>query len=156
MRISPPYHSRITLMETRLHFCLWCLTAGLYRVDSALRWNAIFKNNNNVSIYVAHICSLGPFTSYYPWSLDRFIHVPFPIAGEPCNHVALETCRTHNSLCPTRCSLTPERSEARARGQSVLPKNMTSTYQCPNFEWGEALYSSENLHQAEIEPARHK
>ena len=82
------------------------------------------NNNNGEFLYSAHtmLCALQ---TYYPWSLDLFIHVPFqlPFLG----HTALAaistlgTNRTHCHLCPTRYSFTPESSEA-CEGKVLCPR----------------------------------
>ena len=67
------------------------------------------------SSYRAHImlCALH---TYYPWSRDLFIHVPFQLPF--LEHTALAaisalgTSHTHCHLCSTRYSSTPESSAA--------------------------------------------
>ena len=43
--------------------------------------------------YPAYGCSWS-LTSYYPWSLDLLVHVPFSTPRGAYGHVALVTCRT--------------------------------------------------------------
>ena len=71
--------------------------------------------NNGVFLYSAHtmLCALH---TYYPWSLDLFIHGPFQFPF--WEHAALAaisalvTNSTHCHLRPTRYLFTPELSEA--------------------------------------------
>ena len=60
--------------------------------------------NNGEFLYSAHtmLCALH---TYYPWSLDLFIHVPFQPPTALAAISALATSRSHCHLCPTRYHL---------------------------------------------------
>ena len=94
--------------------------SGLWKIVTMLQYwrlNKLFLiiNNNGEFLYSAHTM-LYALHTYYPWSLDLFIHAPFQLPF--LEHTALAaistlgTNRTHCHLCPTRYSLTPESSGA--------------------------------------------
>ena len=68
------------------------------------------------------LCALH---TYYPWSLDLFIHVPFQLPFLEYTALAaisaLGTYRTHCHLCPTMYSFTPESREA-CEGEVPCPR----------------------------------
>ena len=99
------------------------------------------------------LCALS---TYYPWSLDLFIHVPFqlPFLEHTALAVisALGTNRTHCHLCPTRYSFTPESSEA-FEGKVPCPKTQHRN-NIPILRGEKHDISLKILHQAEFETAR--
>ena len=72
-------------------------------------------------------------TSYYPWSLDLFVHLPFQLPGE---HTALQPCGasdlSYNNfhLCPIRYSFTPEWSAA-LEGEVPCPRTQHWKHNVP-------------------------
>ena len=68
------------------------------------------------------LCALH---TYYPWSLDQFIHIPFQLPFLENTAFAaisaLGTSRTHCHLCPIRYSFTPESSEV-SEGKVPCPR----------------------------------
>ena len=115
-----------------------------------LLWS--FNNNNNGEfLYSAHtmLCALH---TYYPWSLDLFIHVPFRLSFWSIQHLQLGTSRTHCHLCPTRYSFTPESSEA-CEGK-VSCQRTQHRNNVPILRGEKHDISLKILHQAGFETAR--
>ena len=111
--------------------------------------------NNGEFLYSAHtmLCALH---TYYPWSLDLFIHVPFQLPF--LEHTALAaisalgTSRTHFHLCPSRYSFTPESSEA-CEGKVPCPRTQHRN-NVPILRGEKHDISLKILHQAGFETAR--
>ena len=84
-----------------------------------------------MSSYIAHNHTMlcAPHT-YYPWSLDLFIHVPLQLPFLEHATLAailpLGTSRTYCHLCPTRYSFTLQSSEA-CEGRVPRPRTQHQT-----------------------------
>ena len=94
--------------------------------------------------------------TYYPWSLDLFIHVPFQPPFSEHTAIAaissLGTSRTHCHLCPNMYSLTPESSELY---ESEVPCPTTQhRNNIPILREEKHDISLKILHQAGFETAR--
>ena len=115
----------------------------------------IIINNNGEFLYSAHtmLCALH---TYYLWSLDLFIHVPFQLPF--LEHTALAaisalgTSRTHCHLCPARYSFTPVSSEA-CESKVSCPRTQHRN-NVPILRGEKHAISLKILHQAGFETAR--
>ena len=100
------------------------------------------------------LCALH---TYYPWSLDLFIHVPFQLSF--LEHTAfaaisaLGTNHTHFYLCPTKYSFTLESSEA-CEGKVPCPRTQQHRKNVPILRGEKHDISLKILHQAGFETAR--
>ena len=97
-------------------------------------------------------------TSYYPWSLALFVHVPFQLPGsiQHCSHVG---CGARNlsynncHLCPTRYSFTPEWSES-LEGKVPCPRTQHWYHNVPTLRGEKHDISLKILHLASLELAQ--
>ena len=112
----------------------------------------------NVKVHVNSLISsrktYHPTLYLTPWPLDLFIRVPFQIHRE---HTVLQTFRriqhnAHCHICPTKCSFSPESSEA-FEGEVPCPRTQHRNNVLRLREEKHNIYLK-TLHQAGFETAR--
>ena len=149
------YNRRCSILNALHHL----LITGLLYQEAHATWvdsYGSYNNNNNGDFLYSAQTMLCAVHTYYPCSLDLFIHVPFQPSF--LEHTALAaisalgTSHTHCHLCPTRYSFTPKSSEA---CESTVPCPRTQhRNNVPILRGDKHDISLKMLHQAGFDTAR--